>query len=77
MLLSTLPELPGKTFDVRGLVCAEGVLMAVRGDRIQKLMQDLAEQAERLGADGVVDVRTVVSGGSSHCVVTGTAVKIR
>lgn len=77
MLMSTLPELPGMTFEIKGLVCAEGVLMAVGGDRVSKLMQSLADQAEAFGADGVVDIRTVVSGGSPHCVVTGTAVKLR
>jgi hypothetical protein len=76
MLMSTLPELPGRTFEVRGLVSAEGVLMAVGGDKIKKLMQALAVQAEECGADGIVDVRTVLSGGSPHCVVTGTAVKL-
>ncbi len=77
MLLSTLPDLPGRSFEVRGLVCAQGTLMAIGGASVQKMMQQLAGQAEALGADGVVDVRTVVAGDTPHCVVTGTAVKIQ
>jgi hypothetical protein len=77
MLLSTLSGLPGQTFRVQGLVCAQGVLGAIRGDKIQKMMQSLVEQAEGLGADSIVDVRTVLTGDSAHCVITGTAVKIQ
>jgi len=77
MILSTLPDLPGRSFEVRGLVCAQGTLMAIGGASVQKMMQQLAGQAEALGADAVVDVRTVVAGDTPHCVVTGTAVKIQ
>jgi hypothetical protein len=77
MLLSTLPELPGQTFLVKGIVCAQGTLGVIRGDRIQKMMQSLIEQAEAVGADGIVDIRTVLTGDAAHCVVTGTAVKIQ
>ena len=76
MLLSTLPDLPGTTFEVKGLVCAQGVLLAVGGDNIRQLVESLAEQAGHLSADAVVDVQTIVAGNSGHCVVTGTAVKI-
>jgi hypothetical protein len=77
MLLSTLPELPGQTFLVKGIVCAQGVLGPIRGDKIQKMMQSLIEQAEGFGADSIVDVRTVLAGDSAHCVISGTAVKIQ
>jgi hypothetical protein len=55
MILSTLPDLPGRSSEVRGLVCAQGTLMAIGGASVQKMMQQLAGQAEALGADGVVD----------------------
>jgi uncharacterized protein YbjQ (UPF0145 family) len=77
MLLSTLPELPGQTFRVKGIVCAQGVLGALRGDKIQKMMQSLTDQAEAVGADGIVDIRTILAGDTAHCVITGTAVEIQ
>ena len=75
MLLSTLPELAGLTFEVRGLVITQGVLLAIGGANVHKMVDSLAEQAESLDADAVVDVRTVL-GVSGQCVLTGTAVKI-
>jgi uncharacterized protein YbjQ (UPF0145 family) len=76
MLLSTLPELPGQTFEVRGLVSAQGVLRAIGGDKVDALMRELTVQAEALGANGIVDVRAVVAGDTPHCIVLGTAVHI-
>jgi hypothetical protein len=75
MLVSTLPDLPGRTFEVRGLVVAEATLG--RKDTVQKMVQSLIEQAGRHGADGIVDLKTVVGGKYGHCVMTGTAVRIR
>jgi hypothetical protein len=74
MLISTLPELPGMTFEVRGLVIAQDVLLAVGGPQVHRMVKSLIEQAESFGADGIVDVRTVV--GHTACVLTGTAVKL-
>jgi uncharacterized protein YbjQ (UPF0145 family) len=46
------------------------------GGNTQKLVQQLIEQATRFGADGIVDLKTVLGGEAAHCVMTGTAVKI-
>jgi hypothetical protein len=79
MLISTLPDLPGRTFEVRGFVYAHVDFSTVirSGDRkINKLVPQLIEQAGRLGADAIVDVKTVLSGDVGHCMMTGTAVKL-
>ena len=76
MLLSTLPQLPGLTFEVRGFVFAQAVLGAIGGGNTQKMVKSLIEQATSFGADGIVDLRTVIGGESAHCVMTGTAVRL-
>jgi hypothetical protein len=75
MLLSTLPELPGRTFEVRGLVVAHASLGGKGA--IQKMVQSLIEQAGQFGADGIVDLKTVIGGEYGHCVMTATAVRLR
>ena len=77
VLMSTLPSLPGQTFEVRGLVYAQGVLQAIGGDKIQNLIRSLVEQAEAIGADGIVDIHTSVASATPLCIVMGTAVKIQ
>jgi hypothetical protein len=76
MLISTLPTLPGRAFEVRGCVCAHLTLAGGRGDKVQKMMDTLIEQARGFGADGIVDLRTVIGGELAHCVMTGTAVRL-
>lgn len=76
MLLSTLPELPGQKFEVRGFVYAQATLGAMGGGNTKKLVQSLIEQAGGLGANGVVDLKTTIGGESGHCVMTGTAVRL-
>lgn len=78
VFLSTLPDLGGRAFDVRGLVIAHLQLTAIgRGPVTEGLIQQLVHQAQQLGADAVVDIKTMVGGDNGHCVITGTAVKIR
>ena len=77
MLISTLPELPGyELSEVKGFVCEYAALGAMGGGKTRKLVDSMADQAMRLGADAVVDVKTVIGGDSGICVMTGTAVRI-
>ncbi len=76
MLLSTLPDLGGRAFEVRGMVIAQGAFGAIGGGSTQQLVASLIEQAGRFGADGIVDVKTMIGGNAAHCVMTGTAVKL-
>jgi uncharacterized protein YbjQ (UPF0145 family) len=76
MMLSTLPDLPGRTFEVRGFVFAQAVLGAMRGGNTRQMVGSLIEQAGAFGADGVIDLRTMIGGNSAHCVMTGTAVRL-
>ncbi len=77
MLLSTLAEVPGLTYEVRGLVFAQATLNAIGGGNTQKMVASLVEQAQRLGANGIIDIRTVMGGESANCVMTGTAVLLK
>jgi uncharacterized protein YbjQ (UPF0145 family) len=76
VLFSTLPELPGYDLtDVKGLVCEYAALGAMGGGKTRKLLDSMADQARRLGADAIVDVKTVIGGDTGICVMTGTAVR--
>ena len=77
MLMSTLAEVPGLTYEVRGLVFAQAALSSIGGGNTQKMVASLVDQAQRLGANGVIDVRTVLGGDTAHCVMTGTAVLLK
>jgi hypothetical protein len=77
MLVTTLPEVPGLTFEVRGFVFAQATLGAIGGGNTRKMVQSLVEQANSLGGDGIVDVTTSIGGETGHCVMTGTAVRLR
>lgn len=78
MLISTLPDLGGRPFEVRGMVFAQAFLGAIGGGNLQKMVQTLIEQAGQFGADGIVNVQTALSTGdtAAYCVITGTAVKL-
>jgi uncharacterized protein YbjQ (UPF0145 family) len=77
MLISTLTEVPGLTYELRGLVFAQAALQAIGGGNTQKMVMSLIEQAQHLGANGIIDVKTVVGGDVAYCVMTGTAVVLR
>jgi len=76
MLVTTLPEVPGQTFEVRGLVFAQATLGSIGGGNTKKMVQSMIEQAGSLGGDGIVDVSTCIGGENGHCVMTGTAVRL-
>jgi hypothetical protein len=46
------------------------------GGKISKMVDSMVDQANSLGADGVVDFSTLIGGDAGHCVVSGIAVKI-
>ena len=76
MLISTLPEVPGYSFEVKGIVVADATFHASKGGKALNLVQALSDQAQRLGGDAVVDVKTILGGDSPYCVMTGTAVRL-
>jgi len=76
MLLSTLPEPPGMTFEVKGVVIGQGAFGSMGGGKVPKMVDSMIEQAKNLGADCIVDFRTALAGDVGFCVMTGTAVKI-
>ena len=78
MFLSTLPNVPHRDFEVRGLVIAHMQLTSLgRGPVKDTLVQQIIQQAQQLGGDAVVDIKTEIGGENGHCVMTGTAVKLR
>jgi len=76
MLLSTLPTIPGRNFEIRGLVFSQASLNSLGGGNVQKMVQEIIQQAGQFGADAMVDIK-VVGSGSDHgtVVMTGTAVR--
>ena len=86
MLLSTLPELPGRHFEVRGFVYASSILAGFGilgggssgggGAGMNGMVQAMIQQAAGFGADGIVDIKTVIGGEHAYVVMTGTAVKL-
>jgi hypothetical protein len=69
MLMTTLAEVPGVVFEVKGLVFADAKLHAIGGGNLPKMVKSLVEQ--QLGANGIVDIRTAVGGDAGCCVMTG------
>ncbi|MBA3824076.1 MAG: hypothetical protein H0X24_09280 [Ktedonobacterales bacterium] len=76
MILSTLPDLPGQTFTVVGMVFAQATLNSIGGGNTQNLVSQITQQAQQFGANGIVDVKVVGAGNSGTFIMTGTAVKI-
>jgi hypothetical protein len=74
MLISTLPEVPGLVYEAKGIVVAHAALAGIGGGNPQNMIQSLIEQAGRFGANGIIDVKTVLGGDHAFCVMTGTAV---
>lgn len=76
MLITTLVGVPGRSFAVLGFVCAQTHFGGLGAGNTQQMIQQLIDQASRFGADGIIDVKTIVGGGDyGFCVMTGTAVK--
>jgi uncharacterized protein YbjQ (UPF0145 family) len=80
MVISTFPNIPGKTFEVITVVLVHGAA----GDA-EKLIQQVSQKASSLGANGIIDLKihcvrhgymSGVGGGGDSIIVTGTAVKI-
>jgi len=57
MLLSTLPTVPGRDFEVRGLVFSQASLNSLGGGNVQKMVQEIIQQAGQFSADAIVDIK--------------------
>lgn len=75
MLLSTLPDLQGRTYAVRGVVFDCGEKTLIRRKVLENLFNSIIQQASDMGADAIVDIRVTKEG--SVFMITGTAVKLR
>jgi hypothetical protein len=74
MLLSTLPQIPDRPMQIRGLVIAEG-FHGLGGAKLPAMMQSVVQQATQLGANAVVDLKVTRTGEHNWC-ITGTAVVV-
>jgi uncharacterized protein YbjQ (UPF0145 family) len=84
MILSTLPDIPGRTYDVIGVVFG-WPSSGGKGFRVityetfdsdtQAMFGILVERASRMGADAIVDIKIPTT--SWPLFVIGTAVKLR
>lgn len=78
MILSTLPDIPGRQFEIRGVVVVDGDVTV--GGKSKPLvgasMQAIAKQASRLSANAVIDIK-ITRMSTSSWALTGTAVLVR
>ena len=78
MILSTLPDIPGRNYDVIGVVLRNGRLYKPQCDDkvCDSVLTAIMKQATSMGADAIVDVK-IITGVGHTIVVSGTAVKLR
>ena len=74
-MMSSLAEVPGHTYEIRGLCIVEGT-PSIGGRKIDKCVQDIRAQAGDYGANAVIGL-TVVRSGENVWVMYGTAVILR
>ncbi|WP_412539618.1 hypothetical protein R8Z50_27780 [Longispora sp. K20-0274] len=74
MLVSSLPDVPGHTFEIRGLVFADCFPGSIGGGSLSKMIQTIIEQANGFRANAIIDVKLVTS--EKILCVTGTAVVV-
>jgi hypothetical protein len=82
MILSTLPDLPGRTYDVISVVFSQTWLNPQgKHEELGNMFTRIAQQASHMGADAVIDIKIIAPSGTSRAfpaiVVIGTAVKLR
>jgi hypothetical protein len=83
MILSTLPDLPGRTYDVIGVVFGSTQLwtpspLGGKRGHLEDIFNSMIQQASRMGADAIVDIKMPAPGGDyAIAVAIGTAVKLR
>jgi hypothetical protein len=89
MILSTLPDLPGRTYDVISMVLSRTWLDPWgKGNELDEMVKTICQQATSVGADAIIDIKITVSSGTdtgyganvvigTAVVVIGTAVKLR
>ena len=78
MILSSLPDLPGRTFDVRGFVHSMQMFapsLFQSTTNLNGMLQTMIGQAQQMSADAIVDIRTRYADGV--CIITGTAVRLQ
>ncbi len=79
MIMSTLPDLRGIRYEVKGVVYNSVILAVAGNDSFEGAFNAIERQAESLDADAVIDIKvTVLEGerGRGIAVVIGTAVRI-
>jgi Putative heavy-metal-binding len=89
MILSTLPDIPGRTYDVIGVVFGWpsdlklkkgiGLYSFAHYDLMtQQMLDAMVEKASKMGADAIVDIKiTTKITYNTPTFVIGTAVKLR
>lgn len=79
MIMSTLPDLRGIMYEVKGVVFNSVILAVAGSDSLEMAFKAIERQAENLDADAIIDIKvTVLEGerGRGIAIVTGTAVRI-
>ncbi|GIG60159.1 hypothetical protein Lfu02_45310 [Longispora fulva] len=74
MLVSSLPDVPGHTFEIRGLVFADCFPGSIGGGNLPTMIQTIIEQANGFRANAIIDVKLTTS--ERILCVMGTAVVV-
>jgi hypothetical protein len=80
MLLSTLPDIPGRTYDIIAVVFSQTTVGPSSSGSLGNMFNDIIMQASGMGADAIVDIKMIAPGTAGYIgivVVIGTAVKLR
>ena len=84
MLLSTLPDLPGRTYDVKGVVydhalLSDAITVKNRYEKnptfLLERFNSITQQASDMGADAIIDIKITFR--ERVFVIIGTAVKLK
>jgi len=74
MFLVNTDHVPGKTLEMLGFVSGSRFVVTIIDNRaIERAIQNMVENAEKLGADAIVNIR--YTSATNHAFVSGTAAK--
>lgn len=74
MILTTTENIPGRKYEIIGIVIGNGLLSITSKDGSYKALEKLESEALKLGADAVICIKAVTTARGSQSYI-GTAVK--
>ncbi|MGL5438163.1 MAG: heavy metal-binding domain-containing protein [Metamycoplasmataceae bacterium] len=75
MILTTTDIIPGKQYEIIGLVFGNRTISIFNKTQMEKAIKKLEEQATELKADAVIGIRPYTANATGSTCIIGTAVK--